>query len=320
MALFALRLQCSRERDTGKNMSKLLINGCADHLMRLAACAILSASIISTGRAQTVPYVEHGTPDQVMDVYWPKTKPTATILFVHGGSLQESGERRTSDAYKNVCTQFVAHDIACATMDYRLAPTNKWPTMPNDVASAVLALRKVLATGKGDPSKIFLFGHSSGCHLVAIVGTDSTYLHKVGLHSSDIAGIIPMGCILDRNDATVRGLTADKIRAPFMREAEDVATFGTPETYLSANPASFIGKHVPPTLIILADAERFMPPVMEQGSRFVRMLLENNVPANLVVVPGKHMSSIAAVSTPGDPTLAAILKFIADPRGSAAAH
>jgi hypothetical protein len=63
-----------------------------------------------------------------------------------------------------------------------------------------------------------------------------------------------------------------------------------------------------------------MPPVLEQGSRFVRLLLENEVPANLVVVPGKHMSSIAAVATAGDPALAAILKFIADPRGSGAEH
>lgn len=278
------------------------------------------ASVTTAIHAQTVSYAEHGSADQVMDVYWPRTKPAATILFIHGGSLQESGERRTSAAYRNVCTQFIAHDIACATMDYRLAPSNKWPAMPNDVASAVAALRKLLAAGKGDPSKIFLFGHSSGCHLAAIVGTDSTYLHNVGLHTSDIAGIIPMGCTLDRDDATLRQLTPDKIRTGFAGDVQDIATFGTPETYLSANPASFIGKHVPPTLIVLADGERFMPPVMEEGSRFVRLLLENDVPANLVVVPGRHMSSIAAVSTPGDPTFAAILEFIGDPRGSSAAH
>lgn len=284
----------------------------------------LSLIAASSSEAQTPSvtesYAPNGTPDQVMDIYWPTSRPTATVLFIHGGSLQQSGERRDSPVYRNVCTQFVANGIACATMDYRLAPANKWPAMPNDVALAVSHLRKLLAAGKGDPSKIFLFGHSSGCHLAAIVATNGAYLQTVGLKTTDIAGIIPMGCILDRDDATLRHLTPDAIRAQFMRDAEDVATFGTPENYLAANPASFIGKHVPPTLVVVADAERFMPPVMEQGARFVRLLLENDVPANMVVVPGTHMASIAAVSKPRDPALAAILHFIADPRGSAAAH
>ena len=287
----------------------------------LTALSLIAAS---SSEAQTPSvtesYAPNGTPDQVMDIYWPTSRPTATVLFIHGGSLQQSGEHRDSPPYRNVCTQFVANGVACATMDYRLAPANKWPAMPNDVALAVSHLRKLLAAGKGDPSKIFLFGHSSGCHLAAIVATNGAYLQTVGLKTTDIAGIIPMGCILDRDDATLRHLTPDAIRAQFMRDAEDVATFGTPENYLAANPASFIGKHVPPTLVVVADAERFMPPVMEQGARFVRLLLENDVPANMVVVPGTHMASIAAVSKPGDPALAAILHFIADPRGSAAAH
>jgi acetyl esterase/lipase len=255
-----------------------------------------------------------------MDVYWPSQRATATVLFIHGGSLQESGERRSSPAYRNVCAQFVANGIACASMDYRLAPTHRWPAMPNDVALAIKQLKTLLASGKGDPSRIFLFGHSSGCHLAALVATNPEHLAAVGLATNDIAGIIPMGCTLDRDDATIRRLTAERIRAPFMREPQDVATFGTPENYLAANPASFIGKHVPPTLVVIAEDERFMPPVLEQASRFVRMLLENDVAANIAIVPGNHMSSVEAVSRAGDPALAAILKFINDPRGSAAKH
>jgi acetyl esterase/lipase len=179
----------------------------------------------------TVGYADNGTPDQVMDIHWPSSQPTATILFIHGGSLQESGERRTSREYRDVCTQFVKSGIACASMDYRLAPSHRWPAMPNDVA-----------------------------------------------------------------------------------------TFGTAENYLAANPASFVGRHVPPTLVIVADSERFMPALLEQGSRFVRLLLENEVPANLMIVPGTHMSSIAAVARAGDPTLLAILQFMKDPRAIEAAH
>src|SRR5205085_11817015 len=166
----------------------------------------------------------------------------------------------------------------------------------------------------GDPGRLFLFGHSSGCHLAALVGTDGEYLAKHGLKTSDIAGVIAMGCTLDRDDAHVRGITADRIREPFKRDAQDVAMFGTAEAYLNANPASHIGPHVPPTLVVVAEEERFMPAILEQGARFVRELLEADVPADVVIVPGKHMSSIADIDKPADPTFAAIAKFIRNPR------
>lgn len=123
-----------------------------------------------------------------------------------------------------------------------------------------------------------------------------------------------MGCTLDREDAALRGLTVDSIRKAFNSDPVEVATFGTAENWLSANPASFVGAHVPPTLVIVATAERFAPPILEQGARFVRRLLELNVPAGLVIVPGKHMSSIAAFGAPGDATLAAVKTFIEHPR------
>jgi acetyl esterase/lipase len=259
-----------------------------------------------------VPYVQNGGPDQVLDFYWPATKPAAAVLFIHGGSLQESGERRSSPPYADVCKPFVAAGIACATADYRLAPRHSWPAMPDDVAAALLKVRQ-LVTARGGVPRVFLFGHSSGCHLAAIVATNPKHLARVGLSPSDIAGIIPMGCTLDREDTTLRGLTAERIRAAFARDAQEVATFGTAENWLAANPASFAGKHVPPTLVVVAREERFMPPVLEQGARFVRMLLEVGVPANLVIVPGKHMSSIESIGSPNDPTFSAIRKFIENP-------
>jgi acetyl esterase/lipase len=285
--------------------------------LSIAALALLGwgtyASAAEPLVVTAVPYVQNGTPDQVMDVYWAAAKPKATVLFIHGGSLKESGERRTSPVYAHVCEPFVAAGFACASMDYRLAPANAWPAMPNDVAAAVAKLRHLIEVHGGDKERIVLFGHSSGCLLAASVGTNAAYLETVGLKPSDIAAIIPMGCTLDREDAALRGLTADRIREPFSKDHEEVAAFGTPENWLAANPASHVGPHVPPTLVVVARAERFMPPVLEQGARFVRSLLEVNVVADLVLVPGTHMSSISSLNKPADPTFAAIAAFITHP-------
>lgn len=247
-----------------------------------------------------------------MDVYW-APKATATVLFIHGGSLQEVGERRTSPPYRDVCKPFIGAGISCATMDYRLAPTHTWPAMPDDVASAVAKLRTLITQRGRDSKKIFLFGHSSGCHLAAIVGTNPQYLQKVGLSLSDIAGIIPMGCTLDRDDIAIRKITVETIRAAFARDKSDADTYGTPENWLSANPASYLNEQTPPMLVVLSRAERFMPAILEQGARVVRRLLEMNRPADLVIVPGRHMSSIADIVKANDPAFAAIRTFIANP-------
>lgn len=280
-------------------------------MKRVIAVIVATISIAASAEVlKDVPYVANGGPDQVLDFYWPASAPKATVLFIHGGSLQESGDRRTTPVYAHVCDPFVAAGMACATMDYRLAPKHSWPAMPDDVAAAVVKVRELVAARGGDKAKLYLFGHSSGCQLAAIVGTNPAYLAKVGLKPADLAGIIPMGCTLDREDAALRGLTAEQIRKAFAHDAVDVATYGTPENWLSANPASFVGKHVPSTLVIVAKEERFFPSILEQGARFVRRLLEDGVKADLVIVPGKHMSSIGAIGTPGDPTVAAIRDFI----------
>lgn len=261
-----------------------------------------------------IPYVDEAGPEQRMDLWWTRTRPSATVLFIHGGSLSESGERRSSAPYRDVCKPFVGAGIACASMDYRLSPSFRWPSMPEDVAHALKLLRRLVAERGADPDRIFLFGHSSGCQLAAVAGTNDSYLKGVGLAPSNIAGVIAMGCTLDREDAALRGLTAEAIRGPFSRDADEVVTYGTPENWLAANPASFVGSHVPPTLVIVARAERFMPANLEQGARFVRRLFENKVPADVVVVPGKHMSSIAALGNRGDPTFEAVRRFLQDPR------
>jgi acetyl esterase/lipase len=278
-------------------------------------CAVQAASAepATEASSRNIPYVEKGGPEQVMDLSWPGAKPKATVLFIHGGSLEEAGERRTSPPYRNVCKPFVAAGIACASMDYRLSPSYSWPAMPNDVAAAVAKLRQLVAERGGDPQRIFLFGHSSGCQLAAVLGTNAIYLKTVGLTPADLAGVIAMGCTLDREDAALRGITADAIREPFSRDRGEVAKYGTAENWLAANPAGSIGPHVSPTLVVVAQAERFMPAVLEQGARFVRRLLELGIAADLVIVPGKHMDSIAALEKPGDPTFQAIRRFIEHP-------
>lgn len=257
---------------------------------------------------------------QVLDVYVPSVEGFSTVLFVHGGSLVESGETRASLVYRDVCRPFVRHDIGCATMDYRLAPTHQWPAMPEDVAAATNWLFTHLPALGGRTDRIFLFGHSSGCHLVALAATDSRWLGAYGRGPGDLAGVIAMGCTLNPYDTTGTALPPDQLAQLFRRVPSEVEVWGTVQHRIEANPSRHVGVHVPAVLVILAEAERFFPAVLEQGARFVRLLLELERPAELVVVPGRHMTSIGSIATENDPTFAAIRAFIETGDPTAALH
>jgi acetyl esterase/lipase len=264
------------------------------------------------------PYVAGGSPDQVLDFDAPAgMKGYPTVIFIHGGSLQEGGERRTSPVYARVCEPFLAAGIGCATIDYRLAPTHKWPAMPLDVAAAVKWVKGRVAAAGGDAARLFVFGHSSGCHLAAILGANPKYLASVGLAPSDLAGVIAMGCVLAPLEQATTRFPIEELRERWPKSG-DVATFGTLDERLDSDPSRFIGPHMPPTLVVLAEAERFFPAILEQGAKFVRRLLEAKRPADLVIVPGRHMTSIGNLRQKDDATFAAIRKFIADPASAGA--
>lgn len=272
---------------------------------------MLTAPAVERGIA----YVANGTADQQLDLHLPATRGFPTVVFVHGGSLQESGERRTSPVYAGVCDPFVGAGIGCATVDYRLAPSHRWPAMPNDVAAAVKWVKTNIASRGGDPERVFLFGHSSGCHLAAILGANPKYLQAVGLSPADLAGIIAMGCVLAPLEEITTRLPMEQLRDRWPRSSE-VSTFGTLDERLDSDPSRFIGPHMPPTIVVVAEAERFFPSILEQGAKFVRRLLEIKRPADVIIVPGRHMTSIQNLGAAGDRTFAAIRTFIDQPNAA----
>jgi len=294
----------------------------------LAVCLLISSGVATAlvhgaprvsasgpGVERDIAYVPGGTPDQVLDLTVPAAPHFPTVIFIHGGSLQEVGERRSSPAYAHVCDPFVAAGIGCATIDYRLAPSHKWPAMPNDAAAAVKWVKANIAARGGDPLRLFVFGHSSGCQLAAVLGANPKYLAGAGLSQKDLSGIVAMGCVLAPLEETMTKMSVDEFRTRWAT-AGDRSTYATADDRLDSDPSRFIGADTPPILVVCAQAERFFPSILEEGAKFVRRLLELKRPADVVIVPGRHMTSIQDLTKPGDPTFLAIKAFIDHPEAT----
>lgn len=290
---------------------------CRLSLLALPLVLILSVMPLDAAAPRVeldVPYVTGAGAEQRLDLHLPGgAHGFPAVIFIHGGSLQEAGERRSSPVYARVCEPFVRADIACATIDYRLAPTHTWPAMPDDAAAAVKWVKTNIGARGGDPERVFLFGHSSGCHLAAVLGANPKYLEKVGLTPASLAGIVAMGCVLAPLEEAACRFPAEELRQRWLKDAGELDTYGSFENRLDSDPSRFLGPQMPPTLVVIAQAERFFPSILEQGAKFVRRLLELDRPADVVLVPGKHMTSIQNLAMPNDPTFAAIKRFINDP-------
>jgi acetyl esterase/lipase len=215
-----------------------------------------------------------------------------------------------------MCQTFQAAGIACAATNYRLAPSHKWPAQPDDVARAFRWLKESIGARGGDPGRIFLFGHSSGCLLVSIVGTDSRYLGRQGLGFEDVAGVIAMGCRLDDQVAVTdtpplpyetSWVPADRVDDYMERDAAFISL----EQRNAAVPALHVSEHLPPTLVLIAEAERFFPPILRDAAEFVGRALAQGAEADLVILANRrHMTAIQMMVTADDPAVVTVIDFV----------
>lgn len=287
-------------------------------LMPLVAIIPCNASMAQSPREKgvelDVAFVEGGGHDQQLDLYTPAGSGFPTILFVHEGSLT-SGDRK-DEPYARMCGTFQGLGIACAATNYRLAPAHKWPAQPNDVVAAFRWLKENIGARGGDPERIFLFGHSSGCSLVAIVATDARYLKEQGLSPEDVAGVIPMGCRLNdyvevtdsppsRYEAS--WVPPDRVDDYMKRER----VFVSLEQRNAAVPAAHVSARLPPTLVLIAEAERFFPPILRDAAEFVGRALAQGADADLAILDDRrHMTAIRMMITADDPAVGKVVEFV----------
>lgn len=288
------------------------------HAQRVAAGILSIMALSETAVAQIVerdlPYGPD--PKRRLDLSIPVAKAFPTVIFVHGGSLT-TGDKADDD-YQDVCLPFPAVGIACANINYRLAPAHPWPAQVDDVAAAVAWVRTNIGARGGDSRSLFLIGHSSGAMLVALVGADQRYLARHGLKTSDLCGIVPMGSIMwdDELEQAIARYGRSRVEVAFRRDPDNAMYRGL-DAYLDHWPIRHVRTGMPPYLFLIAESEQAQPPVLETNSTFVARALALGNRAEYRVLPGRtHYSAIRKVSEPGDPVFAMIRDFVRQCGGS----
>jgi acetyl esterase/lipase len=196
----------------------------------LAGCSSTYFAVINVGGKARVEAAYGDDPVQRLDVWRAVGNDNAPIVvFVYGGRWQKGSRAQ----YGFVGKALAARGVAAVLPDFRDWPEGRFPTFVQDVAQAVRWARDHAREFGGDPSRIYLAGHSSGAHIAALVATDARYLAAVGMQPRDLAGVVGIAGPYDFLPIT----------APDMREifAPDHA---------ATQPVNFIDGDEPPFLLL----------------------------------------------------------------------
>lgn len=120
-----------------------------------------------------VVYGKVGETEVKMDIFRPETPirtPVPAVLVIHGGAWISG----TKADVRSVAQDLAKRGYVAAAVQYRLAPKFKWPTMVDDVQTAVRYVRANAAKLGVDPQRIGAIGFSAGAHLSLLLGTRDT--------------------------------------------------------------------------------------------------------------------------------------------------
>ncbi len=167
-----------------------------------------------------------------LDITYPTdTASLPVVVWFHGGGL--------TGGNKFIPAELEESNLVVVAPNYRLVPNVGVDSCIDDAAEAVAWVFENAAKYGGDPSKIFVTGHSAGGFLTSMIGLDKTRLAHYGIDADSIAGLIPYsGQVIthfsDRKSKGIGELT------PFVDKNA---------------PLFHVRKDAPPYIIITGDAE-----------------------------------------------------------------
>lgn len=119
-----------------------------------------------------------------LDISFPKdTVGCPVVVWFHGGGLT-SGSKQLPGRLTNI-------GMVVVGVNYRLLPKVTVDECLDDCAEAMAWVFRNIDKYGGDPSKIFVSGHSAGGYITAMLGLDKSWLAKYDIDADKIAGLIP---------------------------------------------------------------------------------------------------------------------------------
>jgi acetyl esterase/lipase len=270
-------------------------------------CALSVSAQTEPRIARDIAYAEPRNERQLLDVYAPATgSKLPVVVWVHGGGWM----RGSKNEVDHKPAAFVEKGFVFVPMNYRFVPQVTMDTIVRDVAKSVGWVHANIARFGGDPTLIFLMGHSAGAQLAALLCTDSRYIEAEGVPRTSLKGCVPVDG--DTYDVPLQVATATARRKSLHQPAPKMGhpeKFGDLERQRELSAVNHVAPNrgIPPFLLLyVADHTD----TTAQAYRLWAALDQARVPAKLFGADGTdHVKLDRDLGLPGDPATQALFEF-----------
>jgi acetyl esterase/lipase len=240
--------------------------------------------LLSVAHAQNlksnIPYAEPAHERQVLDIYTPTQtqKDLPVVFWIHGGGWQ-TGDKTSVQIKPRVFTE---RGFVFVSTNYRLLPDVEMGDLIRDVAKSLGWVHKNIAGYGGDPTRIFVMGHSAGAQLAALLCIDDRYLKAEGVPFDVLRGCVPV----DGDTYDIPAIiTTVEIRQtvhglPLPEFGHRVKFGNDPKKHIDFSAVTHVskGKGIPPFLILHVAGH---PNVTAQARRLGAVLGEAEIPVKV---------------------------------------
>lgn len=218
---------------------------------------------------RNVSYTEGGRRAK-LDLYRPKggVQNAPVLIQIHGGGWTIGNKEQQGLLIMN---RMAARGWVGVSVNYRLAPKDRWPAQIIDIKRAIAWVRENIAEYGGNPDYIVLTGGSAGGHLSSLAAlTPNEPAWQPGFEDVDtsVAGAVPFYGVYD--------FTMDDVGARIMRERFLSRVVFPPdavdEDYLLASPMHHLNADAPEFLVVHGTHDSLVP--VKQARVFSERLRE----------------------------------------------
>ncbi len=207
---------------------------------------------------RNIAYAEHGTRTQ-LDIYRPTQRPPGgcpVLLQIHGGAWMFGSKNEQGLPLMHY---LASQGWICFAINYRLAPSQPFPTQIEDCKRALQWIRRSGGEYGANPEFVAVSGGSAGGHLAALTAmTGETELFSDGSGDTSVQAMVPFYGLYDLvprgeqpNDELVIGLLNQRL---FHQSPEQ-----NPALWESACPINYLSQPQPPAMVIHGEIDSLVP-------------------------------------------------------------
>lgn len=272
--------------------------------LKLMIFAFLGQIFSGSAQVRVVKNINYAATNKVentLNIYHKKgsQQNQDVIIFIHGGSWS-SGKKET---YWWLGRNLAKKNIVTAVINYPLAPNATYKEMALASAQAVKWVRDSISAYGGNPSRIFLMGHSAGGHLCALINSDNQYFKAVNI-DNPVKGVILNDAFgLDMEEYLTKAEKDDNY-FDFLR------TFSQDSKVWQLGSPLFYVKNVSNPHLLLYGSKTYQA-IQLQTERIYEVLKNQHVAVKLEVIEGKkHVGMISQLIFGHNKVYKTIVQFL----------